>query len=104
MSASLRRFRWLEGGTLELELHALIRYVAMPHDPPDVAVTLTDTESGRRVELPVRQSADPGVTRFASMRWHNYDQGALTVVVDVDRAGVDLDARGARPAGSSRSR
>ncbi len=84
LSASLRRFRWHEGGTLELHLHALIRYVAMPTDPPDVVVTLSDTESGQRVELPVRQSADPAVTRVATMRWHNYDQGALTVTVDVD--------------------
>ncbi len=84
LSASLRRFRWHEGGTLELHLHALIRYVAMPTDPPDVVVTLTDTESGQRIELPVRRTADPAVTRFATMRWHNYDQGALTVVVDVD--------------------
>ena len=80
--SSVRRFRWQEDGTLELELHALIKYVAMPHDPPAVTVRLTETESGRRVELPVKQAADPGVTRFASMRWHNYDQGSLTVVVD----------------------
>ena len=82
LSASLRRFRWHEGAALELEIHALIRYVAMPDHPPVVVVTLTDVESGRRVELPVRQSADFAVTRFAAMRWHNYDQGALTVAVD----------------------
>ena len=82
LAASLRRFRWHEGTTLELEINALIRYVAMPDDPPRVAVTLTDTESGQRLELPVQQWADTGVTRFAAMRWHNYDQGALTVLVD----------------------
>ena len=54
----------------------------MPHEPPAAVVRLTDTESGRQVELPVRQAADMGVTRFAGMRWHNYDQGELTVLVD----------------------
>ena len=102
LSASLRRFRWGQGGTLELELYALIRYVEMPHDPPDVVVRLTDIESGRRFELPVQQAADPGATRYALMRWHNYDQGAFTVVVDAAEL-VSLSLSGAPLFGSSRS-
>ncbi len=93
LSASLRRYRWHDGVTLELELHALIRYVAMPHDPPDVVVRLRDTSSGRSVELSARQAADSGVTRFADMRWHNYDQGALTLAVDATEL-VALSAAG----------
>ena len=92
--SSVRRFRWHEGGTLELELHALIKYVAMPHDPPAVTVRLTETESGRRRRAAgANRRPTPASPASPAMRWHNYDQGSLTVVVDATELGVPLDAR-----------
>lgn len=79
---SLRSLRWVEENVLELDLHAFIRYLPMEHQYPTAEARLVDPVSGRQIHLPVRQRRDPGATRFGAMRWHNYDCGAMSVLVD----------------------
>ena len=97
--ASLRRVRWLDDETLELEVFAFVSLVDLCEAAPRFSVWLVDSESGRRVGLRTEPGNDAEATRFGGHRYQNYDRGVFTATVHV---GDLLDERHGRTAHSAR--
>jgi CDP-glycerol glycerophosphotransferase (TagB/SpsB family) len=82
LRASLRRARWSDEVTLELELFAYVTRVGT--DGAEVAVQAwLETGGGERLALSPTLSEDPEVTRWARERFQGHDRGLVRVPVDV---------------------
>ena len=91
--SSLRGAQWVGGAELRLNLFLFIGYVDLQAGPPAVEAWLVDESSGNRVDVGVLHRADPAVTRFARHRHQNYDNGAVTLTIDVRRLLGQSDGR-----------
>ncbi|HET8717124.1 MAG TPA: CDP-glycerol glycerophosphotransferase family protein [Nocardioidaceae bacterium] len=79
--ASLRRIRWTDDDTLELDVFAYARHVTSTGST--LAATLVD-DRGQRVPLGVRSAIDPAVDRFARERHTDHAHGAFTLQVQAE--------------------
>lgn len=92
----LHGVRWSGPETLELDLHARIDHVGFA-DEPHVEAALVRSGTAERIDVPLRQYADPQANQTGGRRYQDYSRGALTLTVDAR----DL-ARGAAQVGGDR--
>jgi CDP-glycerol glycerophosphotransferase len=83
LNVVLRAVRWLDDGTLELDLFTFIEFDSDLGRRPQMRVEVVDAATGRRSPAQVRQYTDPEVTVVAGHRYQEYAEGACTVQVDV---------------------
>lgn len=92
LRASLRRARWSDDTTLELELFACVARVGT--DDAEVAARVwLESESGERMPLSVTVSEDAEVNRWARERFEGHGRGVLRVLVDVRRVAASPHGR-----------
>ncbi len=82
LNVSLRAVRWCGSDTIELDVYAIVRFVAFDDEAPELEVAIVDQATQARTPLKVRGGVDPLVTRASGHRYQNYDRGAFTVTVD----------------------
>ncbi len=83
----LRNLRWVGNETIELTLYTWIDFVSYD-GPGEVEVSLVDSESGARRQLPVAPFRAEAVNHLAEHRYQDYSWGAVLVTVDASEFGA----------------